>query len=786
VLYPKNIEIKLSFDAMREMVKERCLSAGGAWNMEQVKFSSDFTLVSLWLKQGNEMKNLLGGDQALPLDHIFDLRQALKKAETAGAYFLEEELFQLYLNLVTVKNISQYFEKRKESYPSLSQVTGGLIVPEKVFREIDMVLDKEGNMKKNASRELSEIIGAIQEKETLVRKRINQIYKKAEAENWLAGTGITIRDGRMVLPVLSEHKRKIKGITHDESATGQTLFIEPEEVLELNNDLRELQLEKRREVIRILLRVTDTLRPHIHEIKDWSRRIGLIDFIRAKTLLAIELNAGMPMLKNQPGFRWRNAYHPILFYGHKDDDKVIVPLSLSLDREQRICVISGPNAGGKSVSLKTIGLLQYMLQCGFLIPVDPDSEAGIFDDIFIDIGDEQSIENDLSTYSSHLKSMKHFVNFSSKKTLFLIDELCTGTDPQFGGPIGEAVLNELNNNQSFGVVTSHFSNIKSFANNTPHVFNASMSFDTTTLQPLYQLQVGHPGSSYAMEIAQKIGLNKTVLQYARNKLDKKQQRVEQLLVELEKERIELGKKLQESTHNESELKRAIDENQRLNKELAQNKKNLLRESQAEAKALIENTNRLIENIIREIRETSAEKENTNKLRKKLKDDFKVLEEKLQLNTTALDENNEELKVGDHVKMKDKTVVGQVIKINNKKATVAFENIYSIVPVSELVKAGKPKQDIKNAAIDLSLKATTFNTTLDVRGARGEEAMVEVEKFIDDALLLSADKLRIIHGKGDGILRKLIWSLLKKHSAVATYEYEKEEFGGTGATVVVLK
>jgi DNA mismatch repair protein MutS2 len=786
LLYPKNIEIKLSFDTVRALVKDKCLSSGGAWNTDQVKFSTDQGQVKLWLQQAHEMKTLITGDQALPLDHLFDLRQAVKKAETPGAYFLEEELFHLYLNLVTVKNVAQYFEKRKENYPALFRVMEGIMIPETIFREIDLILDKEGNMKKNASRELSDIISAIQEKETQVRKRINQIYKKAEAENWLAGTGITIRDGRMVLPVLAEHKRKIRGLTHDESATGQTLFIEPEEVLELNNDLRELQLEQRREVIRILLRITDRLRPFLNDIKSAARKTGIIDFIRAKALLAVDLNASMPSLRNQPGFRWRNAYHPLLYLAHKDDGKEVVPLSLSLDREERICVISGPNAGGKSVSLKTIGLLQYMLQCGFLIPVDPDSESGIFDDIFIDIGDEQSIENDLSTYSSHLKSMKHFVNFSGKKTLFLIDELCSGTDPQFGGPIGEAVLNELNDNQCYGVVTSHFSNIKSYANNTPHVFNASMSFDTQTLQPLYQLQVGHPGSSYALEIAQKIGLNKSVLQYAKNKLDKKQQRVEQLLVELEKERLDLSKKLQEASSHETELKRAIDENQRLNRDLVQNRKTLLRESQAEAKSLIENANRQIENIIREIKETNAEKENTNKLRKKLKEDFTVMEEKLELHKTPLDENNEELKVGDHVKMKDKTVTGEIIKLSNKKATVAFENIYSTVPVSELVKVNKPKQEIKNAAIDISTKASTFNTTLDIRGARGEEALVEVEKFIDDALLLSMDKLRIIHGKGDGILRKLIWSQLKKHKAVAHYEYEKEEFGGTGATIIQLK
>ena len=785
MLYPKSIEEKLSFDVIKEILDRKCLSTLGAAHVAGLRFSQDFSQIQMWLKQTAEMKELLSSETPLPLDTIFDLQSAIQKAQTPGSFLSEEELHKLRLSLITINGIIGYFEKRKENYSALYSIVEDISYDATIVNKIEQILDKDGNMKKNASKELLDIITSIGMKESIARKRIQSIFKSAESNGWLANTGITLKEGRMVLPVIAEHKRKIKGITHDESATGLTLFIEPEEILEINNEINELHFEKRREIIKILILITDALRPSIPLLKNYFKKLGVVDFVRAKALLALEIKAELPILRKEATLHYKNAFHPLLFIALQKDNKKVVPLSLQLTRENRICVISGPNAGGKSVSLKTIGLLQYMLQCGLLVCLDSHSEVGIFDDLFIDIGDEQSIENDLSTYSSHLKNMKHFVNFSGKKSLVLIDELCTGTDPQFGGPIGEAVLSEITNNQSFGVITTHFSNIKTFANNTHGVFNASMGFDTTTLQPLYQLNVGNPGSSYAIEIAQKIGLNKTVVNYAKSKLDKKQQRVEQLLVELEKERLQLSKLKTENESNSIILKRAIDENQRLNKELNLNKKRIISEAQIQAKELLVDTNKKIDSIIKEIRETQANKERTQQLRKDLKEEHLKLERQLIEEPSKTIENNS-IAVGDHVKMVDKTVVGEVIKINNKKITVAFENIYSTVSINELIKVAKPTKPIQHGAMDITLKTATFSTTLDIRGQRGSDALFLTEKFIDDALLLGFDKLKILHGKGDGILKNLLWQLFRKHTNVATYQSEQEEYGGSGVTIVNLK
>ncbi len=786
MLYPKNIETKLSFDTLKMLLEKKCLSTIGINYVQAIRFSQDYGQIHLWLRQVHEMKALLLSDLPLPLDTIHDLQNALQKAKTPGSFMSEEELHKLRLTLYTLKSITDYFTNRKEHNITLYSIVSDVTYDATLVAKIDFILDKDGNLKKNASKALIDIITAISTKEAIARKRIQSIFKNAESNGWLASTGITLREGRMVLPILAEHKRKIKGITHDESATGQTLFIEPEEILEINNEINELYFERRREVTKILIRMTDELRPSLPAIKNYIQKLGLIDFIRAKALLAIDLKAEMPFLRKEAMINYKNAYHPLLYLALQRDHKKVVPMSLNLSRENRICVISGPNAGGKSVSLKVIGLLQYMLQCGLLVCMDAHSEAGIFDDLFIDIGDEQSIENDLSTYSSHLKNMKHFVNFSGKKSLVLIDELCTGTDPQFGGPIGEGVLSEINNNLSYGVITTHFSNIKTFANNTQGVFNASMGFDTVTLQPLYQLQVGNPGSSYSIEIAQKIGLNKTVVNYAKSKLDAKQQRVEQLLVELEKERVYLQKSKQENANNAQELKRAIEENLQLNKELTINKKKIISEAQLQAKKLIENTNQQIEGIIKEIRESQADKERTLQLRKKLKEEHAVLEQQIFTKDITQNTESENIQMGDFVKMNGKTVVGEVVKIQNKKATIAFENIYSTVALAELEKVEKPAKGFTSSAIDLTYKAATFSTTLDIRGERGSEALNLTEKFIDDALLLGIDNIKILHGKGDGILKNILWQLFKKHKNIAKYESEKDEFGGSGVTVIALK
>lgn len=789
--YPKHIEQKLEFDQIRLLLHRKCISEMGREYVEKIRFVNRFDLLEKLLLQVKECKNMLMLDASFPSEHYYNIDPYLRKAAIEGTFLSEEEFHQLRLLLNTFGAICHYFEQRTEVYPQLSALFGGIRFNRNLVKQIEHVLDDKGEMRPNASPELAKISSKINEKEKEVRRRLNALFEKASQEGWLADSGITVRDGRLVLPVLAEHKRKIQGLVHDESATGQTVYLEPTEVFETNNLIREYQIAYRREKERILLELTNRVRPDLPELASYLQKLGLIDFIRAKALLAIELDADLPILHKHAQATWVDAYHPLLKLNHQKAGLQVIPLSASLTREKRILVISGPNAGGKSVCLKTIGLLQYMLQCGLLVPCKSHSEVGLFGDMLVDIGDEQSIENDLSTYSSHLLHMKYFTEFSDAKTLFLIDEFGTGTDPQFGGPLAEAILNRLNQKQAFGVVTTHYSNLKNFAANTKGLENACMLYDHAHLQPLYVLEIGKPGSSYAFEIAQKTGLSEQVIEYAKSKVGDKQKRVDDLLIELEKEKAHVHELKKRYTEKEDKSKQLMEEYTKLKTELDTNRKKLLTEARQEALSIISEANSRIENTIREIREKKADTETIRKVRQEIRTEV----EELKVHTTSKPviqqqpASSKPVTVGAFVQVTGQQNAAQVLEIKKNKALIAMGDLHSWIDVHKLNVVPTPKKETKNAStsgINLNTKLQHFQSELNLIGTRGEDALKQLQEYIDDAYLLGFKEVRIVHGKGYGILRKLVRGYLQRSPFVQHVADEHIEMGGDGVSIVTLK
>ena len=536
MLYPPNSADKLGFTEVKELIKVHCLSPMGEQMVSRTQVMNNYDQIHKFLSQANEFKTILEHDAALPIHQLFDIKNLANKARIEGAFLSEDEFFQIHASLTTVFAVISYFNEREGRYPNLEALFEHLPVEKAIIKKIDQVIDAKGKMRPNASRQLAEITDNIARSEQEARKKIDQIFKNASANGWTADGTLTIRDGRLCIPVLAENKRKLRGFIHDESATGQTVYIEPEEVFTLNNRVRDLEFERRREIVRILTALTDELRPYVPLLLSYHSLLTKLDFVRAKALFAIDIEAAMPQVVNEPRLRLVNARHPLLLLSFKKEQKTVVPLNVQIDEGTRVIVVSGPNAGGKSVCMKTVGLLQMMVQAGLLIPADENSTTGVFKQIFTDIGDDQSIESDLSTYSAHLSKMKTFVEQANSKTIILIDEFGTGTDPQFGGPIAEAVLESLNQKKVKGMVTTHYSNLKVFAGNAEGLENASMLFDNVQMKPLYILEVGKPGSSYAFEIAQKIGLPPQVLNLPKNKIGTNQKKIDTLLGDLEREK----------------------------------------------------------------------------------------------------------------------------------------------------------------------------------------------------------------------------------------------------------
>ncbi|CAG5069465.1 Endonuclease MutS2 [Dyadobacter sp. CECT 9623] len=802
MLYPNTLEQKLGFDKLRERLKEACISTLGQAFVEKIKFSENFTLVEKLVSQTAEMQRILEMGENFPSQNYIDATPYLKRAAIEGMLLTQAEFSDLKASLQTIKLCIRFFENQEpESYPILGEYSRNIRVDKAITDAIDRIIDDRGQIRDSASSELSRIRKRLISEQAGIRKKLDTILKSARSSGWIGDdVSLTVRNGRMVIPVAAEHKRKVKGFIHDESATGQTVFIEPTDVFESNNEIRELEYEERREINRILLELTSQLRPYVPDLQKAYGFLGLMDFLRAKAKLAAEMNAINPPFTNRQFIDWRNARHPLLHLSFQKQGKKVVPLNIELNEKQRILIVSGPNAGGKSVSLKTVGLIQYMFQCGLLVPVEEGSSMGFFQNIFIDIGDEQSLENDLSTYSSHLTNMRHFLTVSNRRTLFLIDEFGTGTEPGLGGAIAESILENLVKSGAYGVINTHYTNLKVLADKTDGLVNGAMRFDGEHLEPLYQLEIGRPGSSFAFEIASKIGLPEAVVNRAKEKLGKQQVNFEKLLKELDIERRVFAEKNIEVGIKERKLAKQLSDYTALKENLENNEKKIVNEAKQKAKNLISDANQLIENTIREIKENKAEKEKTKTVRTTLETFGKknlALEEVVE--TAPAEEIYEpeggDIVPGSYVRILGQTAIGEVLAIRGKDIEIRIGDLKSTVKLNRLEKvsnktyrAATGEKKVKTVAkgVDLNERMLNFSFNLDMRGKRGEEALGLVDQFMDNAIMLGYDELRIVHGKGDGILRTLVRNHLRGYSQVRDMQDEHSDRGGAGVTIVKLK
>jgi len=823
MIYPDTFEQKVGFDKVRELTLARCLCELGEQRVRDAGFNTNPDIVFEWIEQTHEMKTICQMEDGFPTDGYIDVTPALRKLNVEGQWLDENELQQLRRSLDTIKQLLAFVKRVSDKYPAIAKLATGINYYPYVIERIDSILDRYGRIKDNASAKLAEIRASIRAKEASVNKLVQGIMRSAREQGVVeADTQPTVREGRVVIPVAAANKRKLKGIVHDESATGKTVFIEPVEVVELNNEIRELEYEERREIVRILIELADSIRPYLPELLTAYDFMGEIDFIRAKALLAMEFDGVKPILNgNSTVIYLRQARHPILQLSLKREGKRIVPLDIELNLNDRILLISGPNAGGKSVCLKTVGLLQYMLQCGFLPCVLENSEMGIFSKIFIDIGDEQSLENDLSTYSSHLINMKQMLRHADGQSLVLIDEFGAGTEPTAGGAIAEAILQELCNKGTFGVITTHYSNLKHFAANTPGIVNGAMLFDNERIEPLFKLEIGKPGSSFAFEIARKIGLPEKVLDVASQKVGSDYITFEKHLREISRDKRYWEKKRESIRLANKRAEEAEEKLQKELEELEKKRKEIIATAKKEAQELLANVNKQIENTIRTIKETNADKERTREARKAL-ENLKIeienpetanalIERKMELikqrqerkarknqqkeTITSKPVKEDEVKAiepGDKVKVEGSDMVGEVISISDKSASVAIGGMITVVRVNKLKRlstgeyreAAKQKPTL-NTGFDVYKRRLNFKSDIDVRGYRAEEALEAVQDLIDDALMLGFNRVRILHGKGNGILKQVIRDFLKATPGVKNFSDEHVEFGGAGITVVDL-
>ena len=834
MIYPQNFEQKIGFDQIRQLVKGKCLSTLGMERVDEMAFSDDYREIDRRLEQVMEFISILQGEDDFPSQYFFDVRPSLKRIRVEGLYMDESELFDLRRSLETIRDVVRFLrqtddeedEEAHSPYPALYELAGEVMVFPMLIARINDILDKFGKVKDNASPELLRIRRELAATTGSISRSLNSILRTAQAEGYVEkDVTPTMRDGRLVIPVAPGMKRKIRGIVHDESATGKTVFIEPAEVVEANNRIRELEGEERREIIRILTDFSSVVRPHVPALLQSYEFLAEVDFIRAKALWGMETGSGKPSLEERQVVDWFDAVHPLLQISLAKHGKKVVPLDIELTREQRILLISGPNAGGKSVCLKTVGLLQYMLQCGMPVSMNERSHAGVFRHIFIDIGDEQSIEDDLSTYSSHLTNMKNMLKYCDGQSLILIDEFGGGTEPQIGGAIAEAVLKRFNQKGTFGVITTHYQNLKHFAEDHEGVVNGAMLYDRHEMRALFQLQIGNPGSSFAVEIARKIGLPEDVIADASEIVGSEYIQSDKYLQDIVRDKRYWETKRQNIRRREKQMEETIARYERELEELDRSRKEILKKAKEDAGRLLEESNARIENTIRTIKEAQAEKERTREVRQDLADfrrqveeaDKAAMEEKIARKMDRLREKQERRKerkerqgnepsvqpvvkvkpigAGDYVRIKGQTSVGQVMELNGKNAVVMFGLMKTNVKADRLERADAPKQTNTMAKTTFVSSETqdrmyekklNFKQDIDVRGMRGDEAVQAVTYFIDDAILVGVSRVRILHGTGSGILRTLIRQYLATVPGVADFKDEHVQFGGAGITVVDLK
>lgn len=831
MIYPQNFEQKIGFDQIRQLLKDKCLSTLGEEKVNEMNFSDHFEEVDELLNQVAEFVRIIQEEDNFPDQFFFDVRASLKRIRIEGMYMDEQELFDLRRSLETIRDIIRFLQRNDEEesdcpYPSLKKLAGDITVFPQLITKIDGILNKYGKIKDNASTELSRIRRELANTMGSISRSLNSILRNAQSEGYVdKDVAPTMRDGRLVIPVAPGLKRKIKGIVHDESASGKTVFIEPAEVVEANNRIRELEGDERREIIRILTEFSNTLRPSIPEILQSYEFLAEIDFIRAKSHFAIQTNSIKPSLENEQLLDWTMAVHPLLQLSLAKHGKKVVPLDIELNLKRRILIISGPNAGGKSVCLKTVGLLQYMLQCGMLVPMHERSHVGLFGSIFIDIGDEQSIEDDLSTYSSHLTNMKIMMKNCNERSLILIDEFGGGTEPQIGGAIAEAVLKRFNIKGTFGVITTHYQNLKHFAEDHEGVVNGAMLYDRHLMQALFQLQIGNPGSSFAVEIARKIGLPEDVIADASEIVGSEYINADKYLQDIVRDKRYWEGKRQTIRQREKHMEETIARYQAEMEELQKSRKEIIRQAKEEAERLLQESNARIENTIRTIKEAQAEKEKTRLVRQELADfresidnlTSKEQEDKIARKMEKLKEKQNRKKEkkqngtkeqpavqqtpkatpiteGCPVRIKGQSSVGEVLEINGKNAVVAFGSIKTTVKTERLERSNAVPQKQESAKSSFVSNQTqdsmyekklNFKQDIDVRGMRGDEALQAVTYFVDDAILVGMSRVRILHGTGTGILRTLIRQYLQTIPGVRHFADEHIQLGGAGITVVDL-
>ena len=870
MIYPNNFEQKIGFSDIRSLLKQHCLSTLGKEMVDNVSFSDAHDFVCEQLEQIREIRRLQQETDDFPMQYFFDVREAVARIRMEGTHLEEDEVWDLRRSLETIANMVRYLNRTRDEeeedefpYPALHRLTEGVTTFPAMLRRIDSILDKFGKIKDSASMTLAGIRHELAKTEGSISRTLYTILHMAQKDGLVdKDAAPTLRDGRLVIPVAPNLKKRINGIVHDESATGKTVFIEPTEVVEANNRVRQLEAEERREIIRILTVFSDEVRPHVPEILNSYHFLATMDLIYAKAQLAEQTKAIEPEVRNKPHIDWIHAEHPLLSLSLAKQGKKVVPLDIMLDDITessdnvitkknktlgRLLIISGPNAGGKSVCLKTVGLLQYMLQCGLSIPVGDRSTCGMFSDIMIDIGDEQSIENDLSTYSSHLMNMKQMMRQANPKSLLLIDEFGGGTEPTIGGAIAEAMLKQFWQKSAFGVITTHYQNLKHFADDHEGVVNGAMLYDRHKMQALFQLSIGQPGSSFAIEIARQTGIPEEVIRDASDIVGSEYIQSDKYLQDIVRDKRYWEGKRQTIHQHEKSLEGRIAHYENSIEEIDQQRKEILRRAKEQAEELLRESNRKIENAIREIRESQAEKEAARRAREEL-NTFK--EEVADIDTRANDElierkirqiqerkerrekrkaeklskkeqgearnaentaatnsqvstPNSPLNPGDTVRIKGLTSVGTIESIDGKMATVIFGGMKTKMRAerlerAEMPKAEKSKAEERNANIVGSYgsisndtrnvidnRKQNFHQDLDVRGMRGDEAINAVTYFIDDAILVGMSRIRILHGTGTGILRQLIRQYLATVPNVSHFCDEHVQFGGAGITVVDL-
>ncbi len=793
-LQPKDLYQKLEFDKVLTLVQEECLGELGAEVVNAIQPQLRKAVIDKLLNEVEEYKRAIEKNDRLPMSAYADISRDLKMLEIPDYVLPEEALGRINIILRFIQDIFRYFnDDRIELYPTLYNIISDIEFNSSLIDDIDRVIDEDGNIRADASPRLQKIRKNIGAKQKELDRQFRSIVNDLRNKGWLSDNVESFRNGRRVLSVPAEHKRKIKGIIHDESSTGKTAFIEPEGVISINNDIFDLEQEEKREIYRILRELSATLRPYAPFMYGYQKTLVQFDVIQAKAKIAVRMGGHKPRLREKPIFGIQKGYHPLLLLKNQDLERETVPFNLMLHKPNRILILSGPNAGGKSVTMKAVGLLHLMLQSGMLIPVHEESEVGIFQSMFADIGDSQSLEDDLSTYSSRLKNMRLFLEGADRNSLVLIDEFGSGTDPKMGGAIAESILRQLNIKKVHGVITTHFSNLKMFAYKVKGLVNGSMTFSRETLSPTFQMMVGKPGSSYAFEIARKSGLPEEILEYAQNKTGKNEKAVDQLLIDLQNEKQELEEKMKKVMEKEDMVQKLMRNYDHLHHELEVRRKKVKLQSKEQELQQTANANKDFERLIRELKESrNVEKAKkmvaeVKKEREQLSEEVQTLREQVYYKPTPLDLKKGPIQVGDYVKLRTGGATGQVEALEKNKVIVQMGLMRITAKLKDLQHANEPMdaQNKKSVNTESITQNAAFQSKIDIRGMRYEEAYKVLEDFFDQALMVNATSLRVVHGKGSGVLRRAVQTKLKEYNINFSLSHPAPELGGDGVTIIEM-